>query len=233
MLDLRREDLGGSLALESLRTVDQTTLGVGTAVDEIGVVEGELDGAVDDRVDGLGTQHEAVVLVADLVAPAAEAATRPDVLGLELGEELLEYSLALERRSGVTVVVAAVVGADNLVRRRHHLGVDKTLDAVGEHGLVVDGLHRGLGNLEHDAPVGTLLGLGGGGLAAVGELESGQLLAALGLVVGRVVGEDGGAVEGAVVLGEVQLEARVSIFDTSTQCFSPLLVPLLFLLLSG
>ena len=204
MLDLRREDLGGSLALESLRTVDQTTLGVGTAVDEIGVVEGELDGAVDDRVDGLGTQHEAVVLVADLVAPAAEAATRPDVLGLELGEELLEYSLALERRSGVTVVVAAVVGADNLVRGRHHLGVDKTLDAVGEHGLVVDGLHRGLGNLEHDAPVGTLLGLGGGRLAAIGELESGQLYAGLGLVVRRVVGEDGGAVEGAVVLGEVQ-----------------------------
>ena len=100
MLDLRREDLGGSLALESLRTVDQTTLGVGTAVDEIGVVEGELDGAVDDRVDGLGTQHEAVVLVADLVAPAAEAATRPDVLGLELGEELLEYSLARAKEWG-------------------------------------------------------------------------------------------------------------------------------------
>jgi hypothetical protein len=100
--------------------------------------------------------------------------------------------------------VAAVVGADDLVLGAHHLGVDEALDAVAEHVLLVDGLHGGLGDLEHDAPVGALLSLGGGGLAAVGELESGQLLAGLGLVVGRVVGEDGGAVEGAVVLGEVQ-----------------------------
>lgn len=145
-----------------------------------------------------------MVLVADLVAPAAEAATRPDVHVLELGQELLEHTLALERGSGVAVVEAAVVGADDLVLGLEHLGVDETLDAVAEHVLLVDGLHGGLRDLEHDAPVGTLLGFGGRGLLAVGEVHGGQLLAGIGLVLGRVVGEDGGAVEGAVVLGEVE-----------------------------
>lgn len=145
-----------------------------------------------------------MVLVADLVAPAAEAAARPDVLGLQLGQELLEHALALERGGGVAVVEAAVVGAHDLVAGQHHLRVHQALDAVGEHALLVHGLHARLGDLEHDTPVGAFLGLRGGGLAAVGELEGGQLLAGLGLVVGGVVGEDGGAVEGAVVLGEVQ-----------------------------
>ena len=95
MLDLRREDLGGSLALESLRTVDQTTLGVGTAVDEIGVVEGELDGAVDDRVDGLGTQDEDPALARAIVDLGAN-------LGLTIVAEGIERSaqVAQLRRMG-------------------------------------------------------------------------------------------------------------------------------------
>ena len=145
-----------------------------------------------------------MVLVADLVAPAAEAATRPDVHGLELGQHLGEGTLTLQRGGGVAVVEAAVVGGDNLVAGLQHLSVDETLDRLGEESLVVDRLHGGLGDLQHDGPVGTLLLLRARGLGAVRQLESGQLLASLGLVVGGVVGEDGGTVEGAVVLGEVQ-----------------------------
>ena len=42
------------------------------------------------------------------------------------------------------------------------------------------------------------------GFAAVGELLGGQFDGGLGLVVGTVVGEDGGAVEGAIVFWEVE-----------------------------
>lgn len=102
------------------------------------------------------------------------------------------------------MVEAAVVGGDDLVIRLDHLGVDETLNAVLEHVLLIDGLHAGLGNLQHDGPVWALLGLSGAGLGAICHLLSGELDVLLGLVVWRVVGEDGGAVEWAVILGEVQ-----------------------------
>jgi len=188
-----------------LGTVDQTTLIVLSGVDKVRVVEGELDGAVDDVVDGLDAQHERVVLVADLVAPAAEAATRPDVLLLQLRQQLGEGTLALQGWSRVAVVEAAVVGGDDLVVGLEHLGVDETLDGLGQDGLLVDGLQRRLGDLQHDGPVRTLLRLGVLRLGAVGQLQSGQLLGRVGLVVGGVVGEDGRTVEGAVVLREVEL----------------------------
>ena len=147
-----------------------------------------------------------MVLVADLVAPATETATGPDALLLETGQNLGEGTLTLQRGGGVAVVEAAVVGGDNLVAGLQHLSVDETLDRLGEESLVVDRLHGGLGDLQHDGPVGTLLLLRARGLGAVRQLESGQLLASLGLVVGGVVGEDGGTVEGAVVLGDVELQ---------------------------
>jgi len=145
-----------------------------------------------------------VVLVADLVAPAAEAATRPDTLLLQLGQDLGEGTLTLQGGGGVAVVEAAVVGRDNLVIGLEHVGVDQTLDGVGQELVVVDGLHGRLGNLQHDGPVGTLLSLSTLGLGAISQLDGGKLLRGLGLVVGGVVGEDGGTVEGAVVFGEVQ-----------------------------
>lgn len=193
-----------SLLGEDLSTIDQTTLGVLTAVDEVGVVEGQLNSTVDNVVDSLDTQHEGVVLVTDLVAPATETATGPDTLLLQLGQDLGEGTLTLQAGGGVTVVEAAVVGGDNLVTSLQHLGVDQTLDGVLEKLLVVNGLHGGLGDLQHDGPVRTLLSLGGRGLGAVSQLKGRQLLGLLRLVVGGVVGEDGGTVEGAVVLGEVQ-----------------------------
>ena len=151
-----------------------------------------------------------MVLVTDLVAPATETATRPDALLLELGQDLGQSTLTLQRGGGVTVVEAAVVGGHNLITGAEHLSVDETLDGVGQESLVVDRLHGRLGNFQHDRPVGTLLGVSALRLGAVGQLNGRQLLGGLGLVVGGVVGEDGGTVEGAVVLREVQLIKNIS-----------------------
>lgn len=156
-----------------LRSVDQSSLGVLSSVDEVGIVEGQLDRSVDNIVDRFHAQHERVVLIADLVAPAAEATTRPDVLLLQLGQDLRKSSLALQGWSGVTVVEAAVVRGDNLVRRLQHLGVDEALDRLGQECLVVHRLHRGLRNLQHDGPVRAILGLRVLGLGAIGQLQGG------------------------------------------------------------
>lgn len=189
---------------ENLSTIHQATLIVLAAVDKVGVVQSQLNGTVDDVVDGFDTQHERVVLVTDLVAPATETATRPDALLLELGQDLGQSTLTLQRGSGVTVVEAAVIGGDDLVARTEHLSVDETLDRLSEESVVVDGLHGRLGNFQHDRPVRSLLCLGVLRLGAVGQLDGGELLGSFGLIVGRVVGEDGGTVKGAVVLGEVE-----------------------------
>lgn len=183
----------------------QTTLRVGTGVDEVGVVERQLHSTVDNVVSGLNTQHKGVVLVADLVLPAAEAATRVDVLGLQLGQELCQHAVALKGGCGVTMVEFAVVGGNDLILGQDHLGVDEALNTVLEQALLVNGLHGRLRNLQHDGPVRTLLCLGRIGLLAVGLVQSRQLGVLLGLVVRGVVGEDGGTVEGAVVLREVEL----------------------------
>lgn len=194
-----------------LGALDQSPLSVLAAVDEVGVVEGHLNGTVDNVVGGLDTQHEGVVLVADLVAPAAEAATGVDTLGLEAGQELGEDTLTLKGGGGVAVVEAAVVGGDDLVLRPDHVGVDETLNGLGEEGVVVDGFVGGFGDFQHDGPVWTFLRSGVLGLGAIGKLLGGKLDGWLRLVVGGVVGEDGGAVEWAVVLGEVELFEHVSL----------------------
>lgn len=97
-----------------------------------------------DVVDGLDTQHKGVVLVADLVSPAAEAASRVDAEILELGQELLQDTLTLQGRGGVSVVKGTVVGGDNLVLGLEHLSVDETLDAVLEKVVHIHGLQGGL-----------------------------------------------------------------------------------------
>ena len=85
----------------------------------------------------------------------------------------------------------------------HFCGYE-TFDTVGEEVFVVDRLHRGFRDFEHDGPVGTFLGVGCGGLFAGGEVERGEFFGVGGLVIGGVVGENGGAVEGAVVFREVE-----------------------------
>ena len=194
----------GLLLRKRLSTIDKTALGILTTVDEVRVIESEFDGAVDDVIDGLDTQHKRMVLVTDLVTPRAEAAARPDIAVLQLGQELGEGALALERWRRVAVVEAAVVGGDDLVGGTQHLRVHESLDALLKQGVVVDRLHGGLGDFQHDGPVRAFAGVGRLGLGAVGDLDSREFLGGLRLVVGGVVGEDGRAVEGAVVFGEVE-----------------------------
>lgn len=187
----------------------QPPLGVSTAVDEVGVVERQLDSAVDNVVCRLHTEHERVVLVTNFVLPAAEATTRVDVLGLQLGQQLSQDTITLDGGRRVAVVELAMVSRDDLILRQDHLSVDQALDTVLKQVLLVHRLHARLRDLQHDGPVRTLLRLSRVRLAAIGLVESGQLDVLLRLVVGRVVGEDSGTVEGAVILGEVQLIVAV------------------------
>ena len=82
---------GDPVALGSAEdeVLSETTLSVLAGVDKVGVVESQLDSTAVDGINGLNTEHEGVVLVTDLISPAAEAATREDVHGLELRENLL------------------------------------------------------------------------------------------------------------------------------------------------
>lgn len=192
------------LALEKLRPIHQPPLMINSPIDEIRIIQRQLRRAVHDMIRGLHAQHEAMILIADFIAPAAEAAAGVDVLFLEFGQELFEDAFALEGGGWVAVVEAAVVGGDDLVGGGEHFGGDEAFDAVGEHIGVVDGLHGGFGDFEHDGPVGAFLRGGGGGLLARSDLLGRELFGGGGLVVGGVVGEDCGAVEGAVGFGEVE-----------------------------
>lgn len=146
-----------------------------------------------------------MILVPNFVSPAAEAAAGVDVVFvLQGGEELFENAFALEGRGGIPVVEAAVVGTDDLIVGLEHGRVEEAGDAIFEDAGLVYGFEAGFRNFEHDGPIGSLFRFGGGGLGAVGELLGGEFDGGLGLVVGGVVGEDGGAVEGAVVFREVK-----------------------------
>ena len=128
-----------------------------------------------------------MILVTDLVPPAAKATAGVDVLGLEFGQDLLEDAFALEAGGWVAVVKAAMVGGDNFVSGFEHLGVDETLDAVPEEVLIVDGLHGGLGDFKHDGPVGPWLGRFRFRCFTRGELEGWEGFRGRGLIVGGVV----------------------------------------------
>ena len=138
------------------------------------------------------------------VFPSTETTTGVNVLCLKLGHHLLESAVTLECWGWVTVVEAAVICADNLIIRLEHLSVDQTLDTLGKHGIVIHRLHAGLGYLEHDRPVWPGLLLSAARLATISELHCLELDVISGLVEGRVVGENGGTVEGAVRLWEIE-----------------------------
>lgn len=97
--------------------------------------------SVQNVVDSLDTEHKRVVLVADLVFPAAEPAAGVNLLGLEAGQQLLQDAIALEAGRRVAVVEGAVVGRHDLVAGAEEGGVDAALDRVCEKGVAVDGLH--------------------------------------------------------------------------------------------
>ena len=144
-----------------------------------------------------------MILIADFIPPAPEAAARPDIALAQLGQQLLQHAFALEAGCWVAVVEAAVVDGDDLVLGHEHLRVDEALDALLDQAGLVDGLHGGLGDFEHDRPVVARFRVGGGWGGAVGKLDGGEFLGRRRVVVGRVVGEDRCAVEGAVIFGEV------------------------------
>ena len=144
------------------------------SVHKVRIVERQLGGTVDYVIGSFHAEHKRVILVTDLVAPAAEAAAGVDILGLEGGEEFGEDAFTLEGGGGVAVVEAAVVGGDDFVVGAEHFGVEEALDGVFEEVGVVDGFHTGFGDLEHDGPVRTGLGFFGFGGFAGGELERGE-----------------------------------------------------------
>ena len=147
-----------------------------------------------------------MILIPDFVPPAPEAAARIDPHVLQLGEELFKNAFAFKAGGRVAVVEAAVVGGDDLVGGLQHFGVDEAADAVFQESFVVDRFQRGFGDFEHYGPIRAGFGGGAGLLLAGGKLEGGEVGFGGRLVVGRVVGKDGSAVEGAVVFGEVELE---------------------------
>lgn len=131
----------GRFIAEDFETFGETALLVLAPVDKVGIVEGELDGAIENVVCGFDAEHEAMILIANLVAPAAEATARVDIHGLELGEQLGEHAFALEGGRRVAVVEASVVCGYNLIIGREHLRVDETLQGVAHDVLHVDGFH--------------------------------------------------------------------------------------------
>ena len=127
--------------LEKLRPIHQPPLMIDAPIYKIGIIQRQLRGSINDMIRRLHAQHKAVVLVPHLVPPAAKSTAGVDVFFLQLGQKLLEHALALERGSGVPVVEAAVVCANDLIGGFQHLGGNQATDAVLEEGGVVDRLH--------------------------------------------------------------------------------------------
>jgi len=151
--------------------------------------DGGLGLALEQAVDDLDALHERVVGVGDFVLPHAEAAAGIDAAGLEPGDDFGEDVIALDAGCGVGVVgVVAPAGDDvGALAGLEEAGVLEAGDDGFDHGIVVAAFVAG-GWLE-------------GGLGDFAE--EGVVVVLVGRHVGRVVGEVGDAVEGAVVLGEV------------------------------
>lgn len=151
-----------------------------------------------------------VILVANLVLPGSEAAPGENIFALEIRQRLGQGIVTLEARRGIPVIEAANVGADDLVFGVQQAGVDEPLDAVLEQRFLLDGLVRGLGDFEHDGPVGSGLRSRRLGLLAVGELLGSELDLVAGLVEWAVVGEYGRPVERTIVLDEIELFGNIA-----------------------
>jgi hypothetical protein len=124
---------------------------------------------------------------------------------LKFGEEFFENALTFKGWRWVAVVEATVIGRDDLILRLDHFGINKSLNGVLEEVGMINWLHGRFGDFQHDGPIRTLPGLAGFGLAFICEILSWELDRLIWLVVWRIVGENSGTVEGAVVLGEVEL----------------------------
>ena len=59
-------------------------------------------------VSALDSEHEGVVLVADLVLPAAKAAARPDVVFPQPWQSLIQSSISVQMWSGIAMLQSPV-----------------------------------------------------------------------------------------------------------------------------
>lgn len=106
------------------------------------------------------------------------------------------------------MIKLAVICRNNLILGLDHVGVDKTLNAIPQDIGLIYRLHAGLRNFQHDGPVWAFFRFTTRRLLAISEGKGGQLDVGLGLIVRRIVGENGGSVERAVVFREVKLSIR-------------------------
>ena len=79
------------------------------------------------------------------------------------------------------------------------------MDTLREDIRLIHRLKARFGNLQHDRPVRTRARATIIAFLTIGKLDSRKLHLVGRLVVGRVIGEDGGTVEGTVVFREVKL----------------------------
>ena len=174
-------------------------------INKIRKVQRQFGLGVKNVIHCLHTNHETVILIRNLILPAPESAPRPNILCLQCRKNLCETAVSLEGRSGISMGEFAVVDWDDFVIGEEQRSVDGALDGVGYERGFCDGFHGGFGDFKHEGPVGTLLGVGGVGFGAVGELECGETSWGCGLIVRGVIWEDCSSIEGTIWFREVEL----------------------------
>mmetsp|Transcript_6266 Transcript_6266/g.17989 ORF Transcript_6266/g.17989 Transcript_6266/m.17989 type:complete len:496 (+) Transcript_6266:382-1869(+) len=183
-------------------------------VHNVGVRQCDFLGAKQHIVGTLHTQHEGVILVGDLVLVRPEPTPRPDGVVPQPGQGLVQRPVTCHTGRGVAVLQPPVVEGHDLVGGGDELGVDGAPDGLRHNGrpgaarqLLRGLLHRlavRLAHLEHERPVWSRLRLAVLHLRPISQQKGAQLLVLGGAVIGRVVAEHGGAVEGAVILRIIQ-----------------------------
>lgn len=95
-----------------------------------------------------------MVLVSNFVLPGPKPTARENVLAVEVRLDFCQCTIPLKSRSRISMIETSDVSAHNLVLGFQKVCVNETLDGFLEQSLLVDRLVGGLGNFEHDGPVG-------------------------------------------------------------------------------
>lgn len=102
-----------------------------------------------------------MVLIAHLIAPAAKATARINAFLLKFGEEGFKYAFALKGWRWIAVIETARVSGYDFVLGLKERSSDKPPDAVCQDGFLIDWFESGLGDFNHDRPIGAWLRGGG------------------------------------------------------------------------
>mmetsp|Transcript_42029 Transcript_42029/g.70123 ORF Transcript_42029/g.70123 Transcript_42029/m.70123 type:complete len:203 (+) Transcript_42029:358-966(+) len=163
-----------------------------------------------------------MVLVCHLVLVASKPPPAPYIALPQPRQGLLQHRVAAQRGGGVAILKPPVINGHYLGPFTHQTRCHRALDGIHHHlrprarsaaqfrRVLVHGLHVTLAHLEHERVVRARLGVGVGvGVVAdpsveAPEAQGGELRVRSGAVLLRVVREDGGAVERAVVLRKVK-----------------------------